>query len=349
MNQQPSITRIAQRGLTLVELMIALTIGLFLLGAISAIFLSTRNGFDYSNEVARIQETGRFALETISRDIRMAGYNGCGRTVPTANVVVGASGDPTLDFTTPIRGYEVGTDTLPTALSSITATATSSPPLSGTDAIVLLGASNGDLVVESHNPSAAQINTNTHSIQAGEILFITDCSKASIFQMSGPSTASPTNIVHNTGASISPGNCTKFLGASCPASSSYTYKPGSIVMRLSSSAYFIGNSPAPNPNGTRSLYSRDLEGTSSGTGAVRELLVGVQDMQITYGLDTDGDGDVDSRGNTATTISAANAWGQVISVQVSLTVRSTRTNISTTGGALNQTFTETVVARNRTM
>jgi hypothetical protein len=72
-------------------------------------------------------------------------------------------------------------------------------------------------------------------------------------------------------------------------------------------------------------------------------------MQITYGLDTDGDGTANSMGNSATAITASNAWSQVISVQVSLTVRSTRTNISTTGGALTQTFTETVVARNRTL
>ena len=65
-----------QRGLTLVELLIALTIGLFVVGAIGVLYVNTRNGFNYANEVARIQEVGRFALETMNRDIRMAGYNG---------------------------------------------------------------------------------------------------------------------------------------------------------------------------------------------------------------------------------------------------------------------------------
>ena len=339
---------IAQRGLTLIELMVALTIGLFLVGAVSALFVNTRNGFDYSNEVARIQETGRFALEAIGRDIRMAGYNGCGRTVQTANVVIGSSGNPLLNFSTPIRGYEGGVDPLPTALTSIPVTSTTRPPVSGSDVLILIGASNGDIVVQSHNPPAAQINTNIHSIQPGEILLITDCSKASIFQMTGPTNNNnnATNLVHNTGTGT-PGNCTKFLGASCPGASSYTYKPGSMMLRLSSSAYFIGNSTLD--NGTRSLYVMELENATGGASSARELLVGVQDMQITYGLDTDGDGTANSMGNSATAITASNAWSQVISVQVSLTVRSTRTNISTTGGALTQTFTETVVARNRTL
>lgn len=341
MSNQRHYSNVTQRGLTLIELMIALTIGLFLVGAVSALFVNTRNGFDYSNEVARLQETGRFALEAISRDVRMAGYNGCGRTVATANVVNNASTNPLLDFSTPIRGYEVGVDTLPTALSAAGA-------LSDTDAIILIGASNGDIVVQSHNPPAAQINTNTHAIQPGEILLITDCSKASIFQMTGPTNNNnnATNLVHNTGTGT-PGNCTKFLGASCPSASSYTYKPGSMMLRLSSSAYFIGNSSLG--NGTRSLYAMELEGATNGTSVARELLVGVQDMQITYGLDTDGDGTANNMGNSATAITASNAWSQVISVQVSLTVRSTRTNISTTGGALTQTFSETIVARNRTL
>lgn len=323
-----------QRGLTLVELMVALAIGLFLVGAVSALYVNTKNGFDYSNEIARMQETGRFALEAIARDVRMAGYNGCGRTVNTANVVNNASTNPFLDFSTPIRGYEG---------SSIPSSLTAAGALTSSDAIILIGASSGDIVIKSHNPPAAQIDTNTHSIKPGEILLITDCSKASIFQMTGPTNNNnnATNVVHNTGTGT-PGNCTKFLGASCPAAVSYTYKPGSVMLRLSSSAYFIGNSSLG--NGSRSLYAMELEGATNGASIARELLIGVHDMQLTYGIDN-GDGTVDS------IVTADNVidWSKVVSVQVRLSIRSTRNNISTTGGALTKEFTETVVARNRTL
>lgn len=325
-----------QRGLTLVELMVAITIGVFLTGAVAALYANTRAGFDYSNEVARMQENGRFALEVLSRDIRMAGYNGCGRNVNTANVVNGAGGDPMLDFSTPIRGYDGGNSTFPAALTSAGA-------LTSSDALILIGGNSDDLVVKSHNPPSAQIDTNTHSIKPGEILLITDCSKASIFQITGPTNNNnnATNVVHNTGTGT-PGNCTKFLGASCPNSSSYTYKPGSLLMRLSSSAYFIGNSSLG--DGSHSLYVLELAGTT-GTPGARELLTGVHDMQISYGLDTDGDFDV----NSFTTANNITNWAQVIAVRVSLTMRSSKTNISTSREALTKDFTETVVARNRTM
>jgi type IV pilus assembly protein PilW len=326
-----------QRGLTLVELMVAITIGVFLTGAVAALYANTRTGFDYSNEVARMQENGRFALEVLSRDIRMAGYNGCGRNVSTANVVNGNSSDPMLDFSTPIHGYNDGN--IPQFLSDAGA-------LSSSDALILIGGAGGDLVVKSHNPPSAQIDTNTHSIKPGEILLITDCSKASIFQITGPTNNNnnATNVVHNTGTGT-PGNCTKFLGASCPNSSSYTYKPGSILMRLSSSAYFIGNSSLN--DGSHSLYVLELDGTTV-TQSARELLTGVHDMQITYGLvDTEGSFDVKSF-DTAQNITNNN-WSKVIIVRISLTMRSSKTNISTEHGALEKVFTETVVARNRTM
>lgn len=64
----------AQRGLTLVELMIALTIGLVLLLVIGSVYLSSRQAFRVQEDNARIQEGGRFALEIIGRSLKQAGY-----------------------------------------------------------------------------------------------------------------------------------------------------------------------------------------------------------------------------------------------------------------------------------
>ncbi len=343
-----------QRGLTLVELLIALTIGLFVVGAVGVLYVNTRNGFSYANEVARIQETGRFALETMNRDIRMAGYNGCSRSVATSNIITNGSSNPLLDIATPIRGYEGGVDTLPSALSGAGA-------LSGTDVLVLMGGSgSGEMVVKSHDPALAQIETLGHSVKSGELLMVTDCSKASMFQASA---VAANYVEHNTGGS--PGNCSKFLGVTCPSSgaaASYVYKPGSSMMRVFSNAYFIADSVA-NP-GTRSLYAMALEGTN-GASTKRELLNNVEDMQISYGVDSDGNETAD----TYVTASGVANWAKVISVKIALLVRSTGTNVSTgsqpytfmtTAGStaestvnptdriLRRVFSETAVARNRT-
>lgn len=355
-------SRNMQSGLTLVELMVAMTIGIFLLGAVAALYVNTRGGFDYSNELARMQENGRFALDMISRDLRMAGFNGCGGDViRTTNLVNGSAGNALLDFSTPVRGYEGGTSTFPSSLTTAGALITS-------DAIVIMNSQNdgNDLVVQSHVPTSATIHTGTHSLKPGAIVMITDCSMASIFQVTGPTNNNNNAelITHNKGNSDpGPGNCEKELGASCPNTNKVVkeYKPGSLITQMSSTAYFIGNSSQN--DGTRSLFSMELTGTTGGTPTPRELLNGIDDMQIAYGIDTDKDGDVDSY----VTANAVGNWSQVSTIRVSLLVRSTRTNLAvgnqpyiymTTSGSiaestvtgsrtLRRVFTETVTLRNR--
>lgn len=70
----PSDSR--QRGVTLIELMVALVIGsILLIGAIS-VFSDSRRMFRTSETIARLQENARFALDTIEPDIRAAAYWG---------------------------------------------------------------------------------------------------------------------------------------------------------------------------------------------------------------------------------------------------------------------------------
>jgi type IV pilus assembly protein PilW len=62
-----------QAGLTLVEMMIAITLGLVVLLAIGSIYSSSRQTYRVQEDNARIQESGRYALEVIGRSIRQAG------------------------------------------------------------------------------------------------------------------------------------------------------------------------------------------------------------------------------------------------------------------------------------
>lgn len=341
-----------ERGLTLVEMMVALAIGLFMTAVIAGLYLNTRSGFRYQEDYARLQENGRFAMEALTRDVRMAGYSACGDLSKFANVVNGGSSSPFLNFSTPVIGYEGGVSTFPAALTSAGAiTGTGAP-----DAIILMGVdSSSELIVQDHNPPAAQINTNTHTIAAGEILLITDCSHSALFQMTGPNSATKTNAVHNTGTGT-PGNCTKYLGASCgSAEKAYQFKPGSSMMRVYSNAYFIA--PSSSGNG-RSLWVMSLAGQTSGAPVANELIEGVENMQITYGLDTNGNRSADQflRADSVTN------WSRVVAVRISLLVSSSKNNISSafqtyefngssitaTDRKVRKAFTESVTVRNRT-
>ena len=62
----------AQSGLTLVELMVALAIGSFLIIGAVQIYNQSRQAFIVNESVARVQETAQFAMDTIEADLRMA-------------------------------------------------------------------------------------------------------------------------------------------------------------------------------------------------------------------------------------------------------------------------------------
>lgn len=66
-----------QSGLSLIELMVALAIGAFLVLGIVTVFLANKNSSELETSLARLQENGRFALDLISEDILQAQYLGC--------------------------------------------------------------------------------------------------------------------------------------------------------------------------------------------------------------------------------------------------------------------------------
>ena len=64
-------------GMSLIELMVAMVLGLVVLGAAFAVFMSNQATFRANEDVNRMQENARVAFEMISRDIRAAGGSAC--------------------------------------------------------------------------------------------------------------------------------------------------------------------------------------------------------------------------------------------------------------------------------
>lgn len=63
-----------QRGFSLMEIMIALTIGLILIAGTAQMFLSSKESFNIQEGIGNMQEAGRTAMFFLQRDIRMAGF-----------------------------------------------------------------------------------------------------------------------------------------------------------------------------------------------------------------------------------------------------------------------------------
>ncbi|HHW4671723.1 MAG TPA: PilW family protein, partial [Xylella fastidiosa subsp. multiplex] len=71
------LARLRISGLSLMELLIALLIGSILIVGVIQVFLASWTAYRLSQGIARNQESGRFALDFLTRDIRMAGHTGC--------------------------------------------------------------------------------------------------------------------------------------------------------------------------------------------------------------------------------------------------------------------------------
>ena len=95
-----------QKGFSVIELMVAMVIGLVLMAGALSIFFSSRVTFSTNEHMARLQENGRVALDLVTHDIRSAGYNGCSRGVPFNNQL-NTSGALLWNYVAPVRGCGV--------------------------------------------------------------------------------------------------------------------------------------------------------------------------------------------------------------------------------------------------
>jgi len=86
-----TVRRKHQQGLALIELMIAMTLGLLVVGALIMLFANSKETYLLNENLARLQENGRFAMHLVSRDLRWADYRGCLTQDLLANAITGAN------------------------------------------------------------------------------------------------------------------------------------------------------------------------------------------------------------------------------------------------------------------
>lgn len=155
---------LGQAGLSLVELMIAITLGLIIIFAVLYVFAGNRASYLHQQSLSHVQESGRFALELLNRDIRMAGFIGCGslRTVtPTTNLT---ASPPDFSEQTAIAG-------------------------TATQLTLRFGGPEVTRLVQAM-PALTQMRTEDDlGFVSGNRLIITDCADAEIFELSADAAA----------------------------------------------------------------------------------------------------------------------------------------------------------------
>jgi len=350
----------ADRGFSLIELIIAMAISMILLAALSGIFaqsITTREKIDREGQKI---ETARYSLDTLAEDIRLAGYYGnysppfTGASPADWKYVdpcstTGGNPLPGWNATTspvqvpfPIFGYEAhDTGTLPTALTDCL-----DNYRTGTDVFVIRRA-------------------NTTSATAGGTGYV--AGDAHLQVSSCPEGSVDTRPFHAMATTTTADFNLHVLGCT-----STTPGPAAAVRKLMTRIYFIADcddcvndldaNPATPGDGMPTLKMVELRIPDSGGTTLRmaenlrTIAPGVENMHIEYGIDTaggaDGDGSIDAwvvsnenprqtgaTGDVVTGMrldaSTENRWEDVMAVKLFLVTRDLKT---TTGWTDTKSF-----------
>jgi type IV pilus assembly protein PilW len=306
----PVPDRPGQRGYTIVELMVAITIGLLILVALIAILVQSIQARAEVERAAQQIENGRYAMQFLTDDLRNAGY--LGAFDPTALPAPATKPDPcavdlpTLRTALPlaVQGYDNGT-VAPGCVSDLRA---------GTDIVVVRRASTCAVGAASCDAAVAG---------------------APYFQASACSSAtelSSTNVANHYALDTSTANLTRHQKDCNPPGTPGTVAP---YYQYRTHIYFIANNDKPG-DGIPTLKRAEL-GASVFT--IRSLVQGIENLQIEYGIETGATptgtpsvftADPDSYGSCAVA-DCVRYWRNTAAARVNILARNTTRSTGVSG------------------
>jgi type IV pilus assembly protein PilW len=318
-------------GFSIVELLVAMVISLIVLAAVSSVLVSTKTTNTAQVAQARMQDNARISVQIMSRGIRQAGYAGC--STPTVgsitNKLNGSGTAGNADITSPLVGAEAGA-------SALSPNGEPLPPnaLSTSDVLGLSYADGGNpLGVETPymNNTTSELHVDPAStlVHQFDIVMVTDCKKGVIFEVTNDPIGNG-SLVHNGGSvAQGPGNKDGSLGT--------VFDGNASIVKFISYYYFVAN----NASGQPSLYRMDAKnyGTyadggpqctpsvTSGCWREDELVEGIEQLQVLYGIDTNSDGEVDQyvKADNAA-LSSTDAWKHIYTVRLGILARTLADN-----------------------
>jgi len=303
----------------LVELMVSITIGLIILAAVGQIFISSRSTYVYQEGMARVQESGRFGVEFLSWDIRMAGYTGCLNKSTPVNNMLNSPTDYAVNYALGeyVSGHAYTGTTGSANLGDWTPSLPSAYFAAGevvpyTDVLVIRRGSDSNFRVQAPamvTPSSNLHITTSSGLVQNDIVIVADCKSADIFQVtnSNPNSGS---LVHNTGGGS--------VGNASPGDLSKMYGTDAEVMKLVTRVYYIGRRGNTSTN-PPALFRKELTG---GVMVAQELIEGAELLRIAYGEDTDNDRVANQYKPAGGTGNVTN-WNNVVSVRLGLLTQTT--------------------------
>jgi len=317
-------SRLRMRGVSLIELMIALAIGSLLVLGLVEVFSASRTAYQLSEGLARVQENGRFAMDYIQRDFRMAGHMGCvndqSRFLPenTAGTrsALGSTFlstseqlaenyaavlEPALRFDLPIQGYEyTDTDTtpgstlvLPVANKALDAWTPAIPALLDAATAKRIGGSD-ILVLRQFSPRGAQVTGFAPGDPA--VLTVDPDQWVNLKEgdedprLFGIADCMSAGVFFATATDEAMGTLTVTSDGSTrnrsPVGGNEPYIPGqAYVYKAETLVYFVGLNDADVPEPALYRVRIGLNAAGDVDPQPEELVEGIESLQLRYGLD----------------------------------------------------------------
>ncbi|WP_169719899.1 PilW family protein [Marinobacterium litorale] len=307
-------------GFSLVELMIAMLIGLFIVLGVVLVYASAVRTQVLNESLSRVQENGRFAVSFLSRDIRMAGFSGGCPKAPKVLLDVDATNAnyDLLSLDQSVMGWDNSSGPHSAFLTGYQA---------GTDVISLqYGASGRTLIARNNQSHETSLNVTTATdVPKDSVVLVTDYQSCDLFRNRSASNATTLN---RAPGSPNPSPPNKSPASSNPYSTAYN---GEIFVSIFESViYYIGTGANGRPALRRVRFSQGI-GASN---ASEELVSDIADMQIEYGVDADRDRDPENFVNAG----AVGDWGDVIAVRLWLLTEGQNGNVLETPQQLPAPF-----------
>jgi type IV pilus assembly protein PilW len=348
-------------------------LGTFLIAGVLQIFSSSKQSYRLQEGQSRVQENARYVLELLGSDIREAGYTGCRGLDKISIYRVGNPPLPSFDIKSAVIGRwwdqtaSAWSVAVPAAVTNVAV---------GTDMITIQkGESCGAALATPFDPSLPDIvidiptsnSCRLSTANGGDATMVTDCSTAHILRVTDVDV--PGIIKHENAANTANFLCTSYPNsyptANAGACSSGTGKiytsPPAQLLKFISYTYFI----RLGTNGLNSLWRLNNTKAISASNPA-ELVEGVEDMQITYGIGSGGVASTYADASTFPTPPAVpaagqNDWADVISARIDLLFESIDANltignqvytwngatVTSSDGRIRRIFSTTITIRNR--
>jgi len=365
-------------GFSLIELMIAMVLGLLVLSGVFQVFISSKQSNKTLLADAEMQENARFAFSVMTEIIQQAGNFGCQTVIPVPSQSVVKSANPATETFKPwkiIEGWEAKdsdygetyTTDPNSGVSQISTGNWTSSAGAKKDSGIKSKKYSDILKVWYTNPGTANVTAQASGVltlssidlKKGDILAINDCQTVSFAQVCACEEADCAG--DDTKADINETSC------SAPGNNALNLSNLNLataqVSVLNEAIFFVGkrsDSTTGYKENIPLLYMKNL-GNNAKPGNKIEILDGVESLQILYGEDTNNDRSPDYYVSADKVVD----WNHVVSLKLSLLLRSRNNNI--TDGAqslkfngadialadgdryLRRVFTTTIALRNRSV